>query len=310
MGILNKNNFLIWTGGFNNAPPLVVANNDTPQIKITDTQVEFYPMANDQATFGFNYASFEFTVQDYPGNPAVYDPVDHKVTYYKRPGVVVGDVLVLKYKFQDLLGNISNEGTISILVVLGPTGWRGHYPQVCLLDVDTDENTGYAFFEQLERYYLANNSVVLPLQLKDNVDGDVDFIPKNYDNIQCPLPTSNLLLQIFQNLLGNVITRIKLVNNTSLLSQDFTGLLYVDDSASQPYQLYIDPGPPGSTFDVSITYDGPPMLPQAGTCTITPAVGGSLALTNVIPATTLTDQVTAFLGITFGSSVAGTIVME
>lgn len=55
------------------------------------------------------------------------------------------------------------------------TGWRGFGTVVCSQDIKGLFN-GIGVYTQLERYYLDDNSAVMPQQIKSNVPGNIDYI--------------------------------------------------------------------------------------------------------------------------------------
>ncbi len=182
---LNQNNFLRWKGEFKKAPYTANAVNDSINMIIDQTFIEISPLINDVSTYGIALNTFTFTSQDNPDKPAIFNPSTSKVTYFLPVSAAVGNVRHLKYKWTDYNGNESNEATISINVIVRPTGWRVYPPSFsCEFDVEA-ERTGRSLYAQLVKYYLDNNQNVTPLTLKNNVVGDPNYVAPVEDPINC-----------------------------------------------------------------------------------------------------------------------------
>ncbi len=244
---LNRDNVIIWQGEFKKDLSALVANDDLISILANAESLAIFPFSNDQAKFGINYESFEFTFQDNPGNPATYDAVARKVTYYPPAGLVVGEQRILKYRFFDLLGNPSNEATITITASARGMAWRGHGPSYAC-DKVGGENTGTGSFALLERYFTDTNERVLPLETKANVDTDPNYIAPAVDEVACPLPGSTIPLYVFNAVKKAKITGIKLIKN-GITVHDFI----LDHSLESPQPLILQVKPDSyNSMDISV----------------------------------------------------------
>ena len=125
MGRLNKNNFLIWEGGFDEAPFEVVANPDTATITENQNSVTISPFNNDFATYGIDASSFTVVTHDNPTNPPVWNATTQTLTYFLPTGQTSG---LVTYRFRDTLGNLSNITTITISQTARATGFIGYEP--------------------------------------------------------------------------------------------------------------------------------------------------------------------------------------
>lgn len=184
MDSLNKNNFLRWTGKFNIAPFNAIARNDEVTIVKGQASVDILPLANDSATYGIAQNSLQITIQDNFENPAVWNSVTSKITYYLDPLTELGQRFI-KYKWKDYNGNSSNEATVTINVVDRPTAWRV-YPAsfACVLD-GGGNRTGYGAYSLLEKYYPDTQVNVTPLTTKSNVSTDPDYVAPVIDQQRC-----------------------------------------------------------------------------------------------------------------------------
>ena len=183
MDPLNKNNFLRWTGSFNQAPFDANAVDDSVNMFVTGAQVVLYPLVNDVSTYGIALNTFEFTLQDNPLAPATFDSASKSVTYFPPVGVVPS-VKTLKYKWKDFNGNESNEATITINVLARQTAWRGD-PSSFACEMSGGVRTGNSLYETLERYYTDDDELYLPYETKPNTIGDPDYIAPVTDNLNC-----------------------------------------------------------------------------------------------------------------------------
>lgn len=173
---LNRGNFLIWDGEFDTLSFDIQAIDDDVTITVIQTSIIISVLANDIATLGFNYHSVVITLQDNLQKPSVVNQTDGTITYYPSANAPIGD-RIIKYKFKDLMGNESNEATVTIHIVPRPTGWRP-YPQsfLCLRDAD-NLRTGYGFYTTIQKYYTDDQTNVIPIQLKPNISTDPDYEP-------------------------------------------------------------------------------------------------------------------------------------
>jgi hypothetical protein len=173
MGRLNKNNFLIWDGDFDEAPFSVIANTDSVSMSALSSSVTIFPFQNDIATYGINPSSFTLVSYDNILNPPIWNQTNQSLTYFLADGATSG---LVRYRFRDTLGNLSNIADINISVTARATIWVGHEAsKVCLKD-SNNNNTGQAFFNELREVYSDNGESVLPLSLKANTEGESDYI--------------------------------------------------------------------------------------------------------------------------------------
>lgn len=239
--LLNKNNFLQWTGSFAAAPFDAIATDDDASMVQTALSVEFFPLANDVATYGINKPSFFFTVQDNMAQPAVFNSSTGKVVYYLPAGAMPG-TRTIKYKWYDNAGNLSNEGTITITVTARAKAWRAQASSASCRQVMGD-NDGYVVYATLEEYYTDDNS--LTGNTKANDIGDPDYVAPVLNTGACPLPGTNVDF-VVQNLADgsrptfqiNTITFIKAGNPIA----SFSVALYPGNSTSRQV--------PADTYDI------------------------------------------------------------
>src|ERR1044072_1936502 len=113
MARINKDNFLVWDGSFNQLAHSNVAVDDTANVVLAPGgYVDIPILVNDTYTFGINQDSVEITLQQNIANPAEY--LKPAIRYYVDEALSVGDTVDLKYRWYDLLGNLSNEATVTI----------------------------------------------------------------------------------------------------------------------------------------------------------------------------------------------------
>jgi hypothetical protein len=191
MGKLNRNNFITWDGEFSPKPFVVTAVDDFVSMGPNDSFINIPILDDDTATFGINESSINITQQANPLQPAEWDTSAKVIKFYPpKNGIYsIEGTYVLKYKWKDKSGHLSNEALVTVIVTPRPTAWRGYAPSFsCLLSAG--ENTGYGQYAQLEQFYTDTNESVIPLALKANVVGDPDYLLEVYDVAACPLPTA------------------------------------------------------------------------------------------------------------------------
>lgn len=178
---LNKNNFLRWDGEFIKAPVTNTAVNDVASMFVNQTEKKILPLVNDISTLGVDLSSFEITQQPVGVIlPSTWNLVTSEVTFYLPPGSSPG-TKTIKYKWKDLIGNLSNEGTITITINPRLTGWRV-YPPSGGCQIVSGEKTGFFEYDELEKYYTDNNTTVTPLVTKPNSPGDPNYSPPFEDS--------------------------------------------------------------------------------------------------------------------------------
>jgi hypothetical protein len=288
MATLNKNNFLIWEGSFNDAPFSNVATDDSASMLITAAFVELQPLLNDISTYGINVLSFEFTLQDNLITLATWDSVTQKIKYFPPAGISPG-VRLLKYRWRDNFGNLSNEATVSIDVQPRATAWRGDPSSyVC----DNPGVTNGAGWGTLEKYYTDNNDLFLPHTTKPNDPVDPDFIAPVNDPIMCPLSSSTDNLNIFNFVSGSPEpTIIRITLNKSGGGTTVLNVLHRASNA-QPRIVPIAPGL-YTTIDVLVN-DA-----TGADLTLNPGSGGSGGGTQSIATASETKS---FAAVTIGTN--------
>lgn len=247
---LNSNNSLIWTGSFNDRVAIVIANDDTVTVNYGTEFIVINVFSNDFATFGIDTTYIEVTVQGYPDRPAVFDPVAGTLTLFVPPSMTPADTVVWKYKIVDLLGNRSNDGTITMDMNARQMAWRGYAASYsCILD-GGGVNTGYARYGFLEQYYVDNNLAVDPLTLKSNAPWDPDYIADEYNPTTCPLPSTDSGVYVWHQYPNVIVRHMSFYRaGTGIVEYDF-GMLFTPES-HQPLQLQILPG----TYDIVFNVD-------------------------------------------------------
>lgn len=184
---LNDNNFLIWKGAFNNVPAELEAVNDTIFMNIEEDFATLYPLDNDTSNYGIDYSSFAITYDDNPSRPARFNNGSGLFKYFPRLPLINGQTRLLRYKWKDIKGNLSNEATISILITNRPLGWRiVSESGYCIVNSNL-QNTGYVGYTQLERYFSDTNEAVSPPQVKKNISSDPDYLAPVFNETICPI---------------------------------------------------------------------------------------------------------------------------
>ena len=294
MAILNRNNFLIWEGSFEPSPQMTQAIDDLVSAVQNAPLIEISPLLNDVATYGIDETSLLITLQTNLTTPATWDPVTKKITFYPNAGQGVEEIEVLKYKWKDTQGTFSNEAPISVNFTARPTGWRGYASsRVCLQE--SGDNTGEAFFDQLEKYYTDDNTAFLPQELKTNVDTDPDYIAPVVDSISCPLPGATQDFKIYNFSLPVRSNPAPIIKNITFFPDGGGFLSFSLNHKASDLQPRIIQVPTGlyPSIEVEVQY-----VPAAINLSIEPGTGGSASQSQVaytpgvIPLTMLFEDVT------------------
>lgn len=304
---LNKNNFIVWQGNFAAAPFSVVANNDTVQITKGEPFLAIYPLINDAATYGINAESLEITFQDNVQKPAVWDSIAQKITYYLPAGAGYGTQRLLKYRFRDKAGNLSNEATITIGVAFAETFWRGLETSFSCLKDSAGENTGLGSYATLEKVDSTTSTPVVPAEQKPNVEGDANYIAP-FQTALCPLPEETLQMGFFNrsNSGKDSILAISLFNGGEQVRGFFVDLF----STTKPQPKLVNVLP-GHYDEMRVTVQIRSGInrelefkPGAG------GAGGSFVTANPPVRDGSVQTITvSFLNITFGTDYAGDLIM-
>jgi len=242
---LNRNNFLTWEGQFTDAPFENVTNGWVLSMVENDPFIEGAVLFDDISTYGINLDTFEFTLQDNPLNPATWDAATGLVKYYPPAGVTPG-LRYLKYTWRDNAGNLSPEGTITISVLARPIGWRGA-PASYQCELSGGNNTGDAFYGELEKYYTDNGQVFAPYTTKPNTIGDPDYIAPVGDAGMCPIPGSTRSVNVwnFSDLPDAYIEKVTFDDGAGNVIEA-SPLLHAADG--QPYSFAV----PAATYTVTV----------------------------------------------------------
>lgn len=197
---LNDNNFLIWKGAFNNVPAELEAVDDTIFMNINEDFATLYPLSNDTSNYGIDYSSFRLTYNDNPSKPARFNHGSGLLKYFPRLPIANGQVRLVKYLWNDIKGNESNEGIVSINITDRPLGWRV-VPEsgFCVVNANM-QNTGYVGYSQLERYFQDDDTAVSPPQIKNNITSDPDYIAPTLNEDICPVGAIGTTVQFISEL--------------------------------------------------------------------------------------------------------------
>lgn len=233
MAILNSNNPLIWQGSFNETPAELEAVADTIFINVNETSATLYPLSNDTSNYGIDYSSFTFNYQDNPTKPARFNHSSGLLTYYPRLPLTNGQIRTLKYKWQDIKGNESNEAIVSINVTDRPLGWRVVEDSAfCLLNSE-QRNTGYLGYAELEHYYTDDDTAVDPPQVKPNISSDPDYIAPIFNDDVCPVNgTTEPSARFISELMDEPVNYARFEANQEFRDATTGELLYNPDNGS------------------------------------------------------------------------------
>jgi hypothetical protein len=267
MGKLNKNNFLIWDGAFNDAPHSEVAVDDEADVVEGSAFIEVEPLLNDTATFGINQETLEVTLQADPLNPAIWDSISGILKIFLPVSALHGDVLLLEYHWFDNQGNESNTAQIAITILDRPTAWRGRASSF-YCELDSGENTGNGGYTTLEKYYTDNGVLYSPEETKSNDIGDPDYIAPFPASDACPLPGSSQELQFWNLATGDPEPQIAAAEFNKTGGGSSSMYLGHYPSSPQPRTVNVQPGAYDSIEVVVSNADGK-------TVTIYPGSGGS-----------------------------------
>jgi hypothetical protein len=249
MADLNRDNFLRWQGEFDTTAPSALAVDDAVSMLISAPYLDISPLANDSATYGIVNASLEILSQDNIVTPATWDAVTQKIRYYPPAGVVVGDIRELTYRWTDSIGTVSNTATIEIEILDRPWGWRGLASSYSCVTAMGD-NTGYAEYATLQKYYTDDNTAYVPATTKANTFGDPDYIAPVLDPVSCPVPGATDDLEIW-NILPDAF--VDTIIDTVMITPSGGGIGIVFDcnlrnSDAQPVTVNFTPG----TYDIQV----------------------------------------------------------
>lgn len=132
-------------------------------------------------TFGPTISLEEMCVWDGVSTLRVFRPLSLAVTDYK-----------VKFTYMDVMGNVS--AIVYIWVIIDPivVAWVAYPPSAtCSLDI-FGVNNGFLKWNQLYLINTGTMSPILPLQLKDNIPADPDYVAPDFDIITCPVPSGGL----------------------------------------------------------------------------------------------------------------------
>lgn len=188
MARLNKNNFLIWDGFFDEIQISIIAVDDQVSGELNEKEIFISPLANDSATYGIDASSFIVLTHDNPAKPPLWNPTTRVLTYYPPENTQLENHVVT-YRFKDSNGNPSNVGNIFITLLKPETYWKAFESSWRCIQ-GPEGNTGMLIYDQLQEFYLNTNSPVEPISLKSNSIEDPDYIAPVENLNQCPLQLS------------------------------------------------------------------------------------------------------------------------
>ena len=195
---LNNNNFLRWSGIVNAAPFTFTFVPNTIVTLFADQEsnsVNLPSVSTIVSTNGVDYTSLNIVsiVNNATAlpieltSPLSWDSSTETLTFFRPTDTSVSNYTI-EFYISDMLGNISS--ICNLVVTVSPifTTWIA-YPvsAVCLLD-NFGNNTGYKGYGSLQLVNMSTDIAIAPLQLKDNVQGDPDYVTPLQDYVTCPPP--------------------------------------------------------------------------------------------------------------------------
>ncbi len=183
---LNQNNFLRWEGNFRPKDFTISGFGSHPTLFADEDSCSYNPLGVCSASNGIDYTSFKIVdISAVLSSPPEWNS-DTQIFKTYRPTDATLTFYILHFTFADVLGNISP--LIQILVAISPiyTTWIA-YPAsvVCLLD-GFGNNTGYKSWAELVLVNMSTSTPIVPLTLKPNSVGDIDYIAPVQDYSLCP----------------------------------------------------------------------------------------------------------------------------
>ena len=268
--MLNKKNFLRWTGVF---LPCDFELTNYPVAPVTlyanEESTNCTPLQSIISSIGLDYTSFEVTaildlITLSPitlAEPPQWNSVTKTLTIYRPISTYSEGYFFLMFSYSDLLGNKAQS---QIHVTLSPifTSWVA-YPisSYCILDT-FGNNTSYQAWYQLQLINMSTSAPIVPLTLKPNSISSSDYIAPVQNPITCPAPgagsglTAPLVISNFSKNSGDPNNYITITN--IYLSSTTMG------PGSTPFATNIPCNiPPGQTARFNVpatstgyTYDG------------------------------------------------------
>lgn len=193
---LNRNNLLIWEGNFGSAPIFVTANNDNISVSKNTAALVIDVLSNDVATLGILRTSVVITENPNTNKPAVVDAATGNIVYYPPAGFIGQHIL--KYRFRDMLGNPSNEGTVTVVVQEREVSWRIYPPSFVCERSGTNDFTGNGYYRQLQKFYPDTQEAFSPQELVNNTSDHPNYVPPAPEPT-CAIGSSEYSIQIMNN---------------------------------------------------------------------------------------------------------------
>lgn len=188
---MNKNNFLRWSGSFNNYAIEIVADDKGPYILNTapGDYLEIDLLATVTSTYPIDPKSVEITnVENNYFGDIIYNADTQKLLVYKPDDPVFLTLGSIGYRFKDRLGNQSNIGRVYIESTAITKAFRGYQPSYRCLTNGAGQNTGVARYQSRIQYYPSTGQDVKPT----NIQSNTGQIPDVADTAFCPLPSQVL----------------------------------------------------------------------------------------------------------------------
>lgn len=202
--VLNKNNFIRFTGSFRTPPFSMYATIGVGHFYANEDFIVIQPFvaAACFASLGINPLTFQVTEISTPlSADCQWDGVAN-LTIYRPIDLTVTDFFVI-FNFTDYAGNTYLSAALSIIMSPVIVAWVT-YPASATCQLDSfGNNNGYQNFEQLKLINAATLTDISPLTLKDNVISDPDYVAPTQNLVSCPAPASSYAPLIIGNFSQN-----------------------------------------------------------------------------------------------------------
>lgn len=249
--MLNKKNFLRWTGVFlpcefelTNypvAPVNLYANSESTTCQ---------PLQSIISSIGLDYTSFEVTaILDgitlsaiTLAEPPQWDSDTKTLTVFRPIAPFTHTYYLIQFSYSDLLGNnASSELEVSLSPIF--TSWIA-YPvsSYCILD-SFGKNTSYQAWYQLQLINMSTSAPIVPLTLAPNVISNPNYIAPVQNTVTCPAPGA-----------GSGLTAPLVISNSSKNSGDPNNYITITNI----YLSSTTMGPGSTPFATNIPCNIPP----------------------------------------------------
>lgn len=196
---VNKNNILRWNGVMMPRDWDISSSSGSVTMYATDAYILYNPIPLIvSSTLGINTYTFKIIdITDFSGGiigstvtleeMCEWDGVS-SLKIFRPIGLSITAFRIV-FTIEDYAGNLSDPIVIIVNVSAISTDWIEYPPSfTCTLDA-YGNNTGYKLATQLVKNNPAIPAYISPLELKDNVPSDMDYIAPTTDYISCPTPS-------------------------------------------------------------------------------------------------------------------------